>query len=216
MSALDCAIPDAGGPWLRTLPPVFLPHWPVVKVDEHHFTSIMRWQGFHEASFNGAAYGQRDKEFPKFIDLPGATTQPFRIALMGIEPAELTRHGWEVVPGEIISRTTASYRQFIQQSRAEFAVPKHGYVETRGGWFSDRSVCYLASGKPVLIEDTGLSGWLPVGEGVVTCRNLAEAKQGVEAINENYERHCRAARTLAETVFATDKVLPPFLDAAMN
>ncbi|MDB6067799.1 MAG: hypothetical protein JWR26_4007 [Pedosphaera sp.] len=216
MSALDCAIPDAGGPWLKTLPPVFLPHWPVVKVDGHYFTSIMRWQGFHEANFNGAAYGQRDKEFPKFIDLPGATTQQFRIALMGIEPAELTRHGWEVVPGEIISRTTVSYRQFIQQSRAEFGVPKHGYVETRGGWFSDRSVCYLASGKPVLIEDTGLSGWLPVGEGVVTCRNLAEAKQGVESINGNYEGHCQAARALAETVFATDKVLPPFLDAAMN
>src|SRR5205823_5896292 len=165
------------------------------------FTSIVRWQGFREASYNGVCYGQRDKEFPNFIDLPSLTPQKFRIAQMGAEPKLLENHGWEVAPGEVVSRTAASYRDFIQRSHAEFSVPKNGYVKMRGGWFSDRSVCYLASGRPVLIEETGLSSWLPVGEGVVQFRDLNEAAAGVNRINNDYERHRRAARQLAEDIF---------------
>ncbi|HEX4644813.1 MAG TPA: glycosyltransferase family 1 protein [Verrucomicrobiae bacterium] len=212
----DCRIPIIGGPWFTTLPPVSLPHWAVADGGDGCFTSIVRWQGFREASFNGVAYGQRDKEFPKYIDLPRLTSQPFRIAVMGIEPEKLACHGWKVAPGEVVSKTPASYGDFIRASRAEFSVPKHGYVETRGGWFSDRSVCYLASGKPVLIEDTGLGDWMPSGGGVVPFSNLAGAKHGIADINANYERHCREARNLAETIFATDKVLPPFLETALN
>ena len=96
------------------------------------------------------------------LDVPGATSQKFCIAQMGIKPELLRSHGWETVPGEIISKTPGSYRDFIQRSRAEFSVPKNGYVAMRGGWFSDRSVCYLASGRPVVIEDTGLADWLPI------------------------------------------------------
>jgi hypothetical protein len=128
----------------------------------------------------------------------------------------MTSHGWDSVPGEVISRTPASYQAFIQQSRAEFSVPKNGYVKMRGGWFSDRSVCYLASGRPVLIEDTGLSDWLTVGEGVVTFANPEEAVAGINRINADYERHRYAARRLAEEVFATEKVLKAFLAEAMN
>jgi hypothetical protein len=161
-------------------------------------------------------YGQRDQEFPKFIDLPRQTSQKFLIALMGTRPENLTRHGWEVAPGEIVSQTPASYRAFIQSSRGEFSVPKHGYVESRGGWFSDRSVCYLASGRPVLIEDTGLQDWLPTGDGLIAFSNLAEALAGVEKINADYERHRRAARALAEKFFAAELILPRLLAAAMN
>jgi hypothetical protein len=216
IGAADCPIPTSGGPWLATLPPVSLPDWPVTTDDATHFTSIMRWQGFREASYHGASYGQRDKEFPKFIDLPKRTLQKFRIALMGTPPETLTQHGWEVSPGEIISQTPVSYREFIQRSRGEFSVPKHGYVEMRSGWFSDRSVCYLASGRPVLIEDTGLSDWLPVSEGLVSFRDLRTALDGVENINADYQRHRRAARLLAEEFFAAEKVLPALLDAAMD
>jgi hypothetical protein len=212
----DCAIPDHGGPWLKTLPPVFLPEWPIAQSAATHFTSVMRWQGFREVTHNGVSYGQRDKEFPQFMDLPKATSQKFRIAQMGIKSETLAAHGWEVVPGEVISKTPGSYREFIQNSRAEFSVPKNGYVKMRGGWFSDRSVCYLASRRPVLIEDTGLRDWLPVGQGVVTFSNLAQAVAGVEEINSRYELHREAARRLAENVFSTEKVLPPFLDAAMS
>jgi glycosyltransferase involved in cell wall biosynthesis len=86
----------------------------------------------------------------------------------------------------------------------------------RGGWFSDRSVCYLASGRPVLLQDTGLGDWLPVGEGVVTFNNPEEAVQGIERINADYQRHRQAARRLAQEYFAAERVLPPLLDAAMD
>ena len=95
-------------------------------------------------------------------------------------------------------------------------MPKHGYVETRSGWFSDRSVCYLASARPVLIEDTGLNECLPVGEGLVTFTDLPAAVAALEEINGDYERHRRAARRLAENYFAAEKVLPALLDAAMS
>jgi hypothetical protein len=213
--ASDCLIPEAGGPWLRTLPPVALLEWPfVTSAPGTHFTSIMRWDGFQDATFEGKIYGQKDQELARFIDLPRRTSQKFRIALNG--PETLAEHGWEIIPGEIATRTPQSYRQFIQQSRAEFGVAKHGYVKMRGGWFSDRSVCYLASGLPLLIQDTGLSDWLPLGEGVVVFRDLPDLLRGIEAINSNYDRHRSAARRLAEEYFATEKVLPALLQAAMS
>jgi hypothetical protein len=212
----ECTIPPDGGPWLPTLSPVFCAEWPLSSEHATEFTSVIRWQGFREAQLNGTSYGQRDKEFPRFIDLPKRAPQKFRVAMIGTKPETLTAHGWEVAPGEVISKTPLSYREFIQQSRAEFSVPKHGYVASRGGWFSDRSVCYLASGRPVLIEDTGLADWLPTGCGVVTYRDLGEAVAGVDQINIDYAKHRQRARELAETLFATDKVLPSFLDAAMN
>lgn len=215
IGAADCPIPQTGGPWLRTRPPVFLPEWPVAALTATHFTSIMRWQGFKEVSYQGVSYGQRDQEFPRYFELPRHTAQRFLIAQMGIKPDLLTRHGWEVAPGEAVSRTPETYRRFIQNSRAEFSVPKNGYVAMRGGWFSDRSVCYLASGRPVVIEDTGLADWLPVGEGLLTFNNPESALRGVAAINADYERHRQAARRLAEEHFATDKVLPALLEAAM-
>jgi hypothetical protein len=216
IGASDCPIPETGGPWLKTVPPVFLPEWPVAESTASHFTSVMRWQGFREVSYNGVSYGQRDKEFPNFLDLPRTTSQQFRIAQMGIKPEILSSHGWESVPGEVISRSPGTYREFIQNSRAEFSVPKNGYVKMRGGWFSDRSVCYLASGRPVLIEDTGLADWLPLGEGVVTFNDLPEAIRGVEQINVHYEIHRKGARSIAEQFFATERVLPLLLDAAMS
>jgi hypothetical protein len=212
----DCAIPADGGPWLPTRPPVYLEEWPMQVTPATHFTSVVRWQGFHEVVHQGVAYGQRDRGFPRYMQLPRRSTQRFRLAQMGMKPEILEDEGWEVVAGELISRTPALYRQFIQTSRAEFSVPKHGYVKMRGGWFSDRSVCYLASGRPVLIEDTGLADWLPIGSGLVTFNDPVTALAGVEKINSDYESHRRAARQLAETVFATERVLPAFLDAAMS
>ena len=214
--APDCPIPNAGGPWLKTRPPVFLSEWPASSLPATHFTSVMRWQGFKEVVHQNVSYGQRDKEFPRYFALPQKTAQKFLIAQMGIKPDELQRHGWEVAPGEIISRTPNSYRRFIESSRAEFSVPKNGYVAMRGGWFSDRSVCYLASGRPVVIEDTGLADWLPVGSGLLTFTNPEAALSCIDEVNDNYEQHRRAARQLAEKHFATEIVLPSFLEAAMN
>lgn len=215
IGATDCAIPETGGPWLKTVPPVFLPEWPFVESDATYFTSVMRWQGFREVTHQGISYGQRDQEFPAFLGLPRATGQRFRIAQMGAKPEQLTSHGWEVVPGETISRTVSSYRDFIQQSRAELSVPKNGYVKMRGGWFSDRSVCYLASGRPVVISDTGLD-WLPLDKGLVTFTNPEKAAAAIAQVNSDYEGHRRSARALAENLFSTERVLPSFLEKAMS
>jgi hypothetical protein len=216
IGADDCLIPTANRIWQKTLPPISLPHWPYAEQkDATHFTSVMQWRGFRDVTYEGVVFGQKDREFPKFVDLPDRTSQPFRLALTGSAPENLNARGWEVIPGWIPSRTPWSYRAFVQSSRAEFGVAKHGYVLSRGGWFSDRSVCYLASGRPVLVEDTGLGDWLPTGLGVVTFRDIAEAVRGVDAINADYDAHREAARGLAETVFAAEVVLPPLLDAAM-
>jgi len=216
LGAPDCAAPTDGGPWLHTLPPVALSEWPWAEGDAERFTSIIRWQGFREAKFGGTAYGQRDRSFPRYLEMPKRTAQKFCVAMMGTGPEMLRRHGWEVEPGEVVSRTPASYREFIQQSRGEFSIPKHGYVAMRSGWVSDRSVCYLASGRPVLIEDSGLGACLPLGEGLVTFADPEGALAGLERINRNYAQHRRAARKLAEEVFAAEQVLPQFLEAAMN
>lgn len=217
IGAEDCLIPTTGRQWLKTLPPVALSYWSQTEDnDTTHFSSIMQWQSYREVVYEGVTYGNKDKEFLKFIDVPQLTKQPFRIALSGGFPDQLSQHGWEVLSGWIASFTPESYQTFVQNSRAEFGVAKQGYVATRGGWFSDRSVCYLASGRPVLVQDTGLSDWLPVGEGILTFRDLSEAVNGIEGINADYERHRDAARKLAEEYFDSDKVLSSLLEAAMS
>jgi hypothetical protein len=214
----DSGIPDCGRRWLTTVPPVSLTDWPYVieTAAPVHFTCVMQWRGFRDVIHEGVLYGQKDREFPKFLDLPRLTSQRFCLALTGQPQTDLSEHGWEVVPGIVPSRTPWSYREFIQRSRAEFGVAKHGYVLMQGGWFSDRSVCYLASGRPVLLQDTGLDRWLPTGEGVVTFRSVREALDGIDRINSDYERHRRSARALAEGYFATERVLPRLLDEAMS
>lgn len=211
-----CLIPDAGRKWTATLPPVYLPCWPVSASEATHFTSVIRWRGFHDVQYNGVEYGQRDREFPRFLHLPGLTQQPFRVAALGADLESLEQHGWEAVSGETVSLTPGRYREFIRRSRAEFGVAKHLYVEMKTGWFSDRSVCYLASGRPVLVQSTGIESWLQASAGVLTYATAEEAAAGVDAINSAYERHRAAARDIAFEYFATGAVLPPLIEAAME
>jgi hypothetical protein len=216
IGAADCPIPTLDKHWLKTVFPVALSHWPLADDrSANDFTTILQWRSYKDLVYGGMRYGNKDKEFPKFLDLPLRTTQLFRIALTGGPADEISRYGWKVVEGWVASKTPSSYQTFIADSRAEFGIAKHGYVATRSGWFSDRSICYLASGRPILIQDTGIGDWLPVGEGVLTFRDMSEALQKVEAINADYERHRRAARQLAREYFAAERVLPPLLGAAM-
>jgi len=217
IGAEDCLIPTMGRHWLKTLPPVALPYWSAAQDnDTTHFSSIMQWHSYREVVYEGVTYGNKNKEFLKFIDIPQLTKQHFRIALSGGFPDELSQHGWEVTPGWVASFTPESYQRFVQESLAEFGVAKQGYVATQGGWFSDRSVCYLASGKPVLVQDTGLGDWLPIGEGILTFHDLSEALNAIEAINTDYEQHRHAARRLAEEYFDSNKVLSSLLETAMS
>jgi hypothetical protein len=212
----DCPIPTGNREWLKTVMPIFLPLWPVVEEgNATHFTTIMQWRSYATVSYNGVRYGNKDLEFPKFISLPRYTEHPFRVALTGAPPEKLTDHGWDVVPGWIATETPSSYQLFVQNSYAEFGVAKHAYVASRSGWMSDRSICYLASGRPVLVQDTAFSDWLPVGEGVLTFRDTTDALKGIEAINSDYGRHRRGARLLAEEYFSTDKVLSQLMQEAL-
>jgi hypothetical protein len=212
-----CLIPEAGRRWIKTLPPIALSYWPFVDAPgDDRFTTTMQWHSYPDVVFEGVKYGNKDREFSKFIELPSFTTQRLLLALTGASASEFATRGWEVVPGWEVSRTVSSYKEFIQESRAEFSVAKHGYVKMHTGWVSDRSICYLASGRPILVQETGLSEWMPTGEGVLTFSDLQGAIRGVEVINADYERQRHAARRLAEEFFAAERVLPPLLYAAMD
>ena len=214
----DCLIPTCGLDWITTRQPVVLDLWPAQHGGGQAFTSIAAWRGpFAPVQYEGATYGLRVHEFRKFAELPHQTGEDFELAL-DIHEAEtsdlelLRRTGWRIVPPERVAGDPISYREYIGRSRAEFMVAKNMYVETRGGWFSDRSACYLASGKPVLAQDTGIARLYPVGEGLLTFSTLEGAARGVEAITSDYARHSRAARALAEEFFDSDKVLTTLLE----
>lgn len=214
----DCAIPTCGIDWLTTRQPIVLEEWPMQPIGGAGFTSVSSWRGpFAPVDYEGATYGLRVHEFRKFLELPQRTGKPFEIA-MDIDPADhhdleqLQQSGWRVSDPPAVAGSPEAYRNFVQNSAAEFMVAKNMYVRSRSGWFSDRSICYLASGKPVLAQDTGLAGIYPTGEGLVTYSTLDEASAGVEEICGNYARHATAARGIAEEYFDSDKVLGGLLE----
>jgi hypothetical protein len=214
-----CAVPDNGIDWLTTSPPVVLEHWPVTPLPPAvRFTSVGSWRGpTGPVEYGGAVYGLRAHEFRRFFDLPRDTGAMFELAL-DIDEAEapdlaaLDAAGWRRIDPRAVAGTPASYRTWIQESSAELMVAKSMYVATRGGWFSDRSVCYLASGRPVLAQDTGLGDLYPVGEGLLTFSSYAEAVEGVQEISGDLPRHAAAARRVAEECFDSDRVLTSLLD----
>jgi hypothetical protein len=112
-----------------------------------------------------------------------------------------------------VTTTPWSYRAYLQASKGEFSVAKQGYVVAESGWFSERSACYLASGRPVVVQDTGFSAWLPTGSGLLAFRTPEEAVAGIEQIEANLPQHCQAARDLAEACFSAPRVLADLLKA---
>jgi hypothetical protein len=214
-----CPIPLDGIPWRPIRQPVVLPQWPVSPVkDRDRFTTVATWRGpYGPVEFGDKRYGLKVHEFRKFVELPQRTRQTFELAL-DIDPAErsdldlLRRCGWQLVEPDRVARDPDGFRRYVQGSGAEFSVAQGIYVETASGWFSDRSARYLASGKPVLVQDTGFDRHLPVGEGLISFRTVAEAVAGTERIASDYERHARAARSLAEEYFDSDRVLGRMLE----
>ena len=214
----DCTVPACGLEWISSPQPVVLDRWPV-RNGAHFtaFTTVASWRGpFAPIEFEGRTYGLRVHEFRKFAALPAKSGQPFEIALE-IDPAEvkdlalLAEQGWTLVCPREAAASIADYRRFVERSRAEVMIAKNMYVESRGGWFSDRSICYLAAGKPVLAQETGFSRNHPTGQGLLAFSTIAEAAEGVRAINADYPAHCRAARAVAEEQFDSDKVLTRLL-----
>jgi hypothetical protein len=212
-----CPIPTGGIRWRPARQPVVLDHWPVSEEGER-FTTVATWRGpYGPVQYGGKTFGLKVHEFRKFVELPERVPQTFEIAL-DIHPAEerdlnlLRHHGWRLVDPRVAAPDPASFRRYVQGSSAEFSVAQGVYVETESGWFSDRTVRYLASGKPALVQDTGFARNYPVGEGLLTFRTLERAVAGVERISRDYDSHCRAARALAEEYFDSDKVLGRFVE----
>lgn len=213
-----CPIPTGGLRWLRTRQPVVLEHWPEASEREpDRFTTVASWRGaYGPVEHRGTTYGLKVHQFRNYIALPERVGTTFEIAL-SIHPADhkdleaLRRHGWRIVDPREVAPDPWAFRRYVQASGAEFSVAQGIYVETWSGWFSDRTVRYLASGKPALVQETGFSAHLPVGEGLVAFRTLDEAVDGAERIARDYDRHCRAARRLAEEFFDSDRVLGALL-----
>ncbi|MFL5241591.1 MAG: glycosyltransferase [Gemmataceae bacterium] len=207
-------IPLCGLRWITTLQPIVLDYWKPVPVSRgESFTSVASWRGdYGPVEYQGKTYGLRVHEFRKFAPLPRLCNRPFELAL-DIHQADvkdralLDASGWSVVPPTAVAGDPWAYQAYVQGSKAEFMVAKNMYVQSQSGWFSDRSICYLASGKPVLAQDTGLKDLIPTGEGLLTFTTLKEAVAGAEEISGNYLRHARAARCIAEEIFDSDKVL---------
>ena len=221
IGSAECSIPTAGIPWRTVRQPVVLDDWPVTPAPESfRFTTVASWRGaFGPVEFGNRSYGLKVHEFRKYIDVPERTPQCFEIAL-DIHPADdadlnaLQRHGWSIVDPRRVAGDPQDFRRYVQASSAEFSVAQGIYVDTASGWFSDRTVRYLASGRPVLVQDTAFHRTLPVGTGLVSFRTPGDAVRGAESIAANYDHHARTARRIAEEYFDSDRVLGRFVEEA--
>ena len=213
----SCAVPTCGLEWVVTRQPVVLDHWPAVATPGESVTSVASWRGpYDPIEYEGTTYGLRAHEFRAFAELPRLTGVPLEVAL-DIDRADaadldlLQRNGWKVVDPRAVARDPDAYRRYIGGSFAEFSVAKNMYVRSHSGWFSDRSICYLASGRPVVAQDTGFSEHYRTGEGLLSFGTVEEARAALEDVQASWSRHARAARRLAEDSFDSSVVLTSLL-----
>jgi hypothetical protein len=229
-------IPATPYKWLPTRQPIVLAEWPQSPARRNVLTTVMSWTSYPPVSHAGRTYSQKDVEFLRLIELPGVVQDldlQLEVALNDTEHLDwetngtvgrsgrsvsntLKAAGWRVVAAEETCGSLESYQDYIATSMGEWSVAKNGYVVGRCGWFSCRSACYLASGKPVVLQDTGFGSILPIGYGLLTFANLHEAAAAVRDVAASYPRHAKAAREIAEAYFDSDKVLRHLIDVAMS
>jgi hypothetical protein len=215
----SCRIPSAGCTWQTTRQPVDLDLWPYVfSPNAPTLTTIMNWDtGRGHIEFRGEVYGEKGVEFMKFADLPRYTSQLLDIG-MAHPPAsqdQLRARGWRLHDPFPPTRDLWTYQEYLFNSRGEFSVAKNAYVRSWSGWFSERSTCYMACGKPVILQDTGFSEWLPTGDGVFAFKTMEEAVEAIAQMNRAYQHHCKAARRLVEEYFDSDRVLRDLLEKSL-
>jgi len=207
-----CPVPVDGITWRPTVQPVAIDQWPVTPVPFNApWTTVMNWASYRPKVWEGRTYGQKNLEFNRFRDLPSKTTTPLRLAMgLGVDgqrPAqELRQLGWDLVEPQEVVPDHQAYRSFLTSSRGEWSVAKHGYVEGKTGWFSCRTACYLAAGRPAVVQETGWSRHLPSTRGVLPFSTLEEAVWGLAEISHNYREHSKAAREIALEFFDAKKV----------
>ena len=209
-----CGLPTGGRRWRVVRQPVVLDHWPVLRLPvEGAYTTVASWRGpFGPVRHHGGWLGGKAQELRKLHTLPALVEAPLEIALQ-IDPADdaegvaLRDHGWRVVDAADVAGDPQSFRRYVQGSAGELSVAQAIYVHAHTGWFGDRSTRYLASGRPVIVQDTGFSADLPVGEGLLTFTSLDGAASALARVLADPEGHARAARSLAEEHFDARRVL---------
>jgi hypothetical protein len=219
---LSPAIPVTGHHWRPTRQPVVLSEWHPATPYRDVFTTVMNWTSYKPVVYGNQSYGQKDMEFIRFGDLPSLIAPTvIEVAVNAGKTRKTPRQllaykGWHVVDPADICPDFDSYRQYVESSKAEWSVAKNGYVLGQPGWFSCRSACYLAAGRPVVVQNTGFSNVFPVGEGLLPFTTVPEAVAAIKDVETHYARHAQAARDIAEAYFAADKVLTRLIDEALR
>jgi hypothetical protein len=220
IGAADCGVPVVGLRWRPTRMPIVADLW-TARHDrpsaQSPWTTVMTWNVFKgPLTYRGVEYHGKSAEFDKIIDLPKRLRLPFRIAVGGTKAPfnELAATGWAVEDGPAVTLTPTDYQNYLAASHGEISVAKHVYVALRTGWFSTRSACYLAASRPVVVQDTGFSAWLPTGCGLHAFTTVDEAVAAIEAVERDYEAEARAARDVALAHFDARDVLSRLLNDA--
>jgi hypothetical protein len=219
IGSATCPIPTCGRSWHTVMPVIDLKFWPFVgsSIPAEKITTVAAWRGYAPLQYQGEWYEQKAVEFMRFLRVPSRTSSPVEVALSIDEEEDLEilrTHGWRIVDPCIHARDPWSYRAYIARSRAELGIFANAYVKARSGWLSDRSAAYLASGKPVLAQDTGLANHLPLGTGLIPFSTEEELTAAIDDLDARYDEHCLAARRLAEEYFCAEKVLSKLLAQA--
>jgi hypothetical protein len=217
----DCKLPRVNLPWQTTRPVVTLSHWADARqqmpVDDA-MTTVMTLsftKEVQEYTYDGVNYYDKRAEFERFIDLPRFTTVPLRLAMGDTADVEeqVTSHGWQLIPSYAVSHTPQRYQRFIADSAGEWSIAKNFYVATRSGWFSCRTACYLAAGRPAVVQDTGWSRNIPGHRGVFAFSTMEEAVEALSEVHSNPAVHRAAAYEIAREYLAPDRVCTPLLEA---
>jgi hypothetical protein len=212
-----CLAPDTGIRWKKTVQPIALDQWPMqAEAAPDRFTTVMNWSSYAPVEWEGKRYGQKNLEFERFKLLPGQTPQRLEMAMgegVGAKrpTEELRALGWIILEADQVLPDHLSYREFLRTSKAEWSVAKHGYVAGRTGWFSCRTACYLALGRPAVVQETGWSDTIPAGDGLLAFSTPEEAVEAIADINDHYAEHQAAARAVAEQYFEAKKVCADLL-----
>ena len=209
-------IPDDGFEWLPTRQPVVLNLWQhnTMVNGTAKWTTVMQWDSYKVREFEGRKFGMKSFSFDTYVHLPKRINEKIELALGSTTaPREkLMAEGWQITDPLPVSLTPQTYQAYILQSKGEWSVAKHGYVYSNSGWFSERSCAYLASGKPVIIQETGFSKFLPTGNGLFSFTTVEEAIDALQMVNKNYKQHCKEARNMAEEYFDSKKVLSSLME----
>jgi hypothetical protein len=213
-----CRAPLAGRTWLPVGVPVVLDHFTSADASPpgDTWTTFTHWYGYSAVEYEGMWYGNKSEEFAKLVDLPRRTKEKLEIAtdLHPEDPAtrQFLDSGWRLIDARPLNTPWQRYRDYLAQSRGEFCVAKNGYVRSRCGWFSDRSVAYLALGRPVILQDTGWTDFYPSGEGLLAFHDEESALTALEAVGKDPLRHARAAREIAEKYCSAPVVVNQLLE----